>query len=91
MVLTTEKQIFIFEHYLPSYGVGCQNGPSLRYVREQFGEQINKIGPSNKKILAIVENFCRTRSVLGHRKGRTGRLRTVNTNKYLFTFNHHPR
>ena len=56
-VLTTEEKVFIVEHYFRSYGVGRQNGPSLRHVREHYGEQINKTAPSNKTILAIVEKF----------------------------------
>ena len=59
MVLTIEEKVFIVEHYLRSYGVGRQNGPSLRHVREQFEEQFNKTAPSNKTILAIVEKFHR--------------------------------
>ncbi|PSN49819.1 hypothetical protein C0J52_01369 [Blattella germanica] len=59
MVLTTEENIFIFKHYLLSYRVWCQNGPSLCHIREQF----NKIAPSNKIILAIIEKFRRTGSV----------------------------
>ena len=58
MVLTTEK-VFIVEHYFRSYGVGRQDGPSLRYYEEQF----NKTAPSNKTILAMVKKFHRTGSV----------------------------
>ncbi|PSN37071.1 hypothetical protein C0J52_26858 [Blattella germanica] len=79
MVLTNGEKIFILEYYLLSYGVGRQNGPSLRHVREQFGGQFNKIAP--KIMLAIVEKFRHTESVLGQRKGRSRRPRTVNTNK----------
>ena len=32
-VLTTEEKVFTVEHYFWSYGVGCQNGPSLHRVR----------------------------------------------------------
>ena len=56
MVLTIEK-VLIVEHYFRSYGVGRQNGPSLRHVREHYEEQFNKMAPSNKTILAIVEKF----------------------------------
>ena len=34
MVLTIEEKIFVVEHYFRSYGVGRQNGPSLRHIRE---------------------------------------------------------
>ena len=65
MVLTTEEKIFfIVEHYFRSYGVGRQIGPSLRHVREHYEVQFNKTTPSNKTILAIVEKFHRTGSVL---------------------------
>ena len=36
-VLTTEEKVFIVEHYFRSYGVGRQNGPSLRHVRALLG------------------------------------------------------
>ena len=49
MVLTTEE-VFIVEHYFRSYGVGRQNGPSLRHFREHCEEQFNKTAPSNKTI-----------------------------------------
>ena len=82
MVLTTdEKVFFIVEHYFRSYGVGRQNGPSLRHVREHYEDQFNKTAPSNKTILAIVEKFHRTGSVLCQRKGTSGRPRTVATNE----------
>ena len=71
MVLTTEKKVFIIENYFQSYGVGRQNGPSLRHAREHYKEQFNKTAPSNKTILAIVEKFHRTGSVLCQRKGTT--------------------
>ena len=60
MVLPTEENVFIVEHYFRSYGVGRQNGPSLRHVREHYEEQFNKTAPSNKTILAITEKFHRT-------------------------------
>ena len=71
MVLTTEEKIFIIEHYFRSYGVGHQNGSSLRQIREHSEEQFNKTAPSNKTILAIVEKFHRTGSILCQRKGIT--------------------
>ena len=71
----------IVEHYFRSYGVGRQSGPSLRHVREPFEEQFNKTAPSNKTILAIVEKFHCTGTVLCQRKGTTGRPRTVTTNE----------
>ena len=83
-ILTTEKMVFIVEHYFRSYGVGRQNGPSLRYVREHYEEQINKTAPSNKTILAIIEKFHRTVSVLCQRKGTTGRPSTVRTTSTKF-------
>ena len=59
MVLTTEENVFVVEHYFRSYRVGRQNVPSLRHVREHYEEQFNKTAPSNKRILAIVEKFHR--------------------------------
>ena len=73
MVLTTVEKVFIVEHY--------QNGPSLRHVREHYEEQFNKTSPRNKTILANVEKFHLTGSVLCQRKGTTGRPRTVTTSK----------
>ena len=81
MVLTTQEKVFIVEHYFWSYGVGRLNGPSLCHVREHYEEQCNKTAPSNKTILAIVEKFHHTGSVLCQRKGTTGRPRTVTTNE----------
>ena len=73
MVLTTEEKVFfIVEHYFRSYGVVRQNEQSLRHAREHYEEQFNKTAPSNKTILAIVEKFHRTGSVLCQRKGTTG-------------------
>ena len=57
MVLTSEEKVFIIEHYFHSYGVGHQNEPSLRHVREHYEEQFNTTAPSNKIILVIVEKF----------------------------------
>ena len=71
MVLSTEEKVFIVEHYFRAYGVGHQNGPSLRHVREHYEEQFNKTAPSNKIILAIVEKFHRMGSVLFQWKGTT--------------------
>ena len=81
MVLTTEEKIFIAEYYFRSFGIGRQNGPNLHHFREHYEEQFNKMAPSNKTILAIIEKFHRTGSVLGQRKGTTGRPRTVTTNE----------
>ena len=81
MILTTEEKVFIVEHYFQSYGVGHQNGPSLRHVREHYVEQFNKTAPSIKTILAIVENFHHMGLVLCQRKETTGRPRTVTTNE----------
>ena len=53
MVLTTEEKVLIVENYFRSYGVGSQNGPSLRHVREHYEKQFNKTAPSNKTILGI--------------------------------------
>ena len=69
MVLTTEDKVFIIEHYFWSYGVVRQNGPSLCHVRKHYEEQFNKTAPSNKTILAIVEKFHHTGSVLCEQKG----------------------
>ena len=82
MVLRTEEKVFIVEHYFRSYGVGRQNGPSLRHFREDYEEQFNKTAPSNKIILAIVEKVHLTGLVLCQRKLITGRPRTVTTNEY---------
>ena len=57
MVLTTEEKVFIIKHYFWSYGVGRQNGPSLRHVREHYEEQFNKTAPSKETNLAIIEKF----------------------------------
>ena len=81
MVLTTEENVLIVEHYFRSYGVGRQNGPILRYVRGHCKERFNKTASSNKTILVIVEKFHRTGSTLCKRKGTTGRPRTVTTNE----------
>ena len=75
MVFLRTEKVFIVEHYIRSYGVGRQNGPKQRHVREHYEEQFNKTAPSNKTILAIVEKFHRTGSVLCQRKGTTGRPR----------------
>ena len=72
MVLTTEEKVFIVEHYFRSYGVGHQNGPSLRHDREHYEEQFNMTVPSNKTILAIVGKLHCTGSVLCQWKGTTG-------------------
>ena len=71
MVLITEEKVFIVEHYFRSYGLGRQNGPSLRHVREHYEEQFNKTAPSNRTILAVVEKLYRTGSVFCQRKGTT--------------------
>ena len=81
MVLTTEEKVFIVEQYFRSYGVGRQNVPNLHHFREHYEKQFNKMAPSNKTILAIVEKFHHTGSVLCQRKGTTGRPRTVTTNE----------
>ena len=81
MILITEGKVFIVEHYFRSYGVGRQNGPNLRHIREHYEGQFKKTAPSNKTILPIVEKFHRTGSVLCQRKGTTGRPRTVTTNE----------
>ena len=77
MVLTTEKKVFILEHYFRSYGVGSQNVPSLHNVRAHYEEQFNKMAPSNKTILAIVKKFHPMGSVLCQWKGTTGCPRTL--------------
>ena len=64
MVLTTEEKVFNVEYYFRSYEVGCENGPSVRHVREHYEEQFNKTAPSNETILAIVKKFHRTGLVL---------------------------
>ena len=80
MVLTTEE-VFIVKHYFRSYVVGRQNGPSLHQVREHYEEQFNKMAPSNKTILVIVEKFLHTGSVLCQRKRTTGCPRTITPNE----------
>ena len=74
MVLTTKEKVFIFEHYLRSYGVGHQNEPGLRFVREHYEEQFNEKAPSNKTILIIVEKFHRTGSSLLSTEGNNWAL-----------------
>ena len=81
MVLTTEKKVFTVEHYFRSYGVGRQNGPSDPQFENTTTRIFNNRATSNKTILAIVEKFHRTGSVLCQRKGKTGRPRTVSTNE----------
>ena len=81
MVLTAEEKVSIIEHYFWSYRIGCQNGPKLRHVREHYKEQFNRTAPSIKTILAIVEKFHHTGSVLCQRKETAGRPRTVTTKK----------
>ena len=83
------RRFFIIEHYFRSYGVGCQNGPSLRHVREHYEEQFNKTALSNKTTIAIVEKFHRTGSVLCQRKGTTGRPRTSHHKRESWTFPSH--
>ena len=36
MVLATEEEVFIVEHYFRSYGVGRQTRQTLRHVREHY-------------------------------------------------------
>ena len=81
MVLTTEDEVLSSSIINQSYGIGRQNGPSLRLVREHYEEQFNKTTPSNKTSLAIVEKFRSTGSVLCQRKGTTRRPKTVSTNE----------
>ena len=84
MVLTTEEKVFIIDHYFWSYIVGCQNGPSLRHIREHYEEQFNKMAPSNKTILGIVEKFhIRDRSCVNGReqlgaRGPSSQMRIMN-------------
>lgn len=80
MVLTTEEKVFIVEHYFRSYGNGRDNSPSLKQVAEKYGQKFNKTAPSKSVMLAVVEKFRRTGSVLCQRKGSSGRPRTVCTN-----------
>ena len=84
MILTTEKKVFIIEHYFWSYGVGRQNGLSLRHVGKHYEEQFNKTVPSNKTILVIVKKLYNTRSVLCQWKGTTGLPRTIRTTSTKF-------
>ena len=72
MVFITEEKVFIIEHYFRSYGVGHQNGPSLRHVWEHYEEQFKKTASSNKTILAIIEKFHATGSVLCQRREQLG-------------------
>ena len=78
MVLATEEKVFIIEHYFRSYRVGHQNEPSLRYVREHYKEQFNKMAPSNKTIIAIIKKFHHQSCV--NRREQLG-PRTVTTNQ----------
>uniref|UniRef100_A0A6P7GCL3 Uncharacterized protein LOC114340533 n=1 Tax=Diabrotica virgifera virgifera TaxID=50390 RepID=A0A6P7GCL3_DIAVI len=79
MVFSTKDNIFLVEHYLLLYGVGRNNGPCLKQVSEKY-KHFNKASPRKTVMLAVVEKFRRTGSVLCQRKGTSGRLRTVCTN-----------
>ena len=80
MILTRGEGFFV-EHYFWSYEVGHQIGLSLSHVREHYKEQFNKMAPSNKTILAIVEKFHHKALVLCQWKRTTGCPRTVTTNE----------
>ncbi|KAF2904142.1 hypothetical protein ILUMI_02031 [Ignelater luminosus] len=80
MVLTTEEKVFIVEHYFRSYGNGRDNGLSLKQVSEKYRQEFNKVATSKSVMLAIVEKFRHTHSVLCQCKGSSGRRRTVFTN-----------
>lgn len=80
MVLSTEEKVFLVEHYFRSYGVGRNNGPCLKQVSERYQQHFCKAFPSKAVMLAVVEKFRRTGSVLCQRKGSSGRRRTVCTN-----------
>lgn len=81
MVLTTAEKVFLVEHYFRSYGNGRNDGPSLQQVVVRYQQQFNKAAPSKSVILAVVEKFRRTGSVLCQRKGSSGRRPTVCTNE----------
>lgn len=81
MVLTTEEKVFLVEHYFRSYGKGRNDGPSLEQVSIKYQQKFNKAAPSKSVMLAVVEKFRRTGSVLCQRKGSSGRRKTVCTNE----------
>ncbi|KAF2893792.1 hypothetical protein ILUMI_12376 [Ignelater luminosus] len=68
------------KQYFRSYGNGRDNDPSLKQVSEKYRQEFNKAAPSKSVMLAIVEKFRHTGSVLCQRKGSSGRRRTVFTN-----------
>lgn len=81
MVLTVAEKVFIVEHYFRSYGKGRDNGPSLKEVADAFLPKFMKQAPSNAVMLAVVDKFRRTGSVLCQRKGHVGRPVTVTTDR----------
>ncbi|KAJ4447690.1 hypothetical protein ANN_09698 [Periplaneta americana] len=64
IVLTTMENMFIVEHYFRSYGAGRQNGPNLLQVKGQYEERFNKKAQNNITMLAVVDKFRHTGSVL---------------------------
>ncbi|KAJ4440020.1 hypothetical protein ANN_08151 [Periplaneta americana] len=63
-ITINKEKVFIVEHHFQSYGVGRQNGPSLRHVKEQYQERFNNSAPNNTTMLVIIEKFRRLGSIL---------------------------
>ncbi|KAJ4435987.1 hypothetical protein ANN_18611 [Periplaneta americana] len=68
------------EHYFQSYGLRRQNGSSLLHIKEQYEERFNE-SPNNRTMLAAIDKFRHTGSVLYQRKRATGRSGIVTTNE----------
>ncbi|PSN49424.1 hypothetical protein C0J52_06612, partial [Blattella germanica] len=58
VVLTTEYKVFILEHYLLSYGVGRQNGPTLRHVENNSGSNLTRLRPLLSRSSAVRDYYC---------------------------------
>ncbi|PNF36203.1 hypothetical protein B7P43_G10674 [Cryptotermes secundus] len=81
MGLSTEEKVFTVEYYFHSYGSGCEGGPSLKKVTEQFQERFNKTAPSNTVMLSVIMKFRCSGSVLCQQKGKSGQPVTLSTKK----------
>ncbi|KAJ4444194.1 hypothetical protein ANN_05984 [Periplaneta americana] len=74
----------IVELYFLSYGVGRQNGPSLRHVKEeQYQERFNKAAPNDTTMLAVVEKFRRSGSKKEHLLRTSGERTKEETSEVL--------
>ena len=72
MLLSAQEKSFIVETYFRSYGVGRNDGPSLKFVSTRFEERFNKRFPTKRSISLLVIKFRRTGSTLTQRKGKSG-------------------